>query len=139
MATLTTVVREEVKGIEQPHAGRYAFSRVLSPVLLSPSLLAILIFAYGYMGFTLWVSMSNWRTSVRDLSINCPAWRVYSDLNYAMCGKGPGFATDVPGIYVFDKMFGAQQYNLGAAASIVMLVLVSLVIVPYLARQVKDL
>ncbi|MCC6312918.1 MAG: sugar ABC transporter permease [Thermomicrobiales bacterium] len=61
------------------------------------------------------------------------------DLIFAMSGKGPGFATDVPGIFVFDKMFGAQQYNLGAAASIVMLVLVSIVIVPYLARQLKDL
>ena len=61
------------------------------------------------------------------------------DLIFAMTGKGPGFATDVPGIFVFDKMFGAQQYNLGAAASIVMLILVSLVIVPYLARQLKEL
>ena len=41
--------------------------------------------------------------------------------------------------FVFDKMFGAQQYNLGAAASVVMLVLVSIVIVPYLARQLKEL
>lgn len=61
------------------------------------------------------------------------------DLIYAMSGKGPGFATDVPGIFVFDKMFGAQQYNLGSAASIVMLVLVSIVIVPYLWRQMKEL
>jgi glucose/mannose transport system permease protein len=61
------------------------------------------------------------------------------DLVYAMTGKGPGFATDMPGIFVFDKMFGAQQYNLGAAASVVMLVLVSIVIVPYLARQLKEL
>jgi len=36
-------------------------------------------------------------------------------------------------------LFGAQQYNLGSAASIVMLVLVSLVIVPYLWRQLKEL
>ncbi|HQY30159.1 MAG TPA: sugar ABC transporter permease [Thermomicrobiales bacterium] len=61
------------------------------------------------------------------------------DLIYAMSGKGPGFATDVPGIFVFDKMFGAQQYNLGSAASIVMLLLVSAVIVPYLWRQMKEL
>ena len=61
------------------------------------------------------------------------------DLIYAMSGKGPGFSTDVPGIFVFDKMFGAQQYNLGSAASAVMLVLVSFVIVPYLWRQLKEL
>jgi glucose/mannose transport system permease protein len=45
----------------------------------------------------------------------------------------------VPGIYVFDKTFSATQYNLGAAASVVMLILVSLVIVPYLVRTLKEL
>jgi glucose/mannose transport system permease protein len=61
------------------------------------------------------------------------------DLVFAMSGKGPGFATDVPGIFVYEMIFRAQRYNLGAAASIVMLVGVSLVIVPYLARQLKSL
>jgi glucose/mannose transport system permease protein len=61
------------------------------------------------------------------------------DLVFAMSGKGPGFATDVPGIFVYEMIFRAQRYNLGAAASIVMLIGVSLVIVPYLARQLKTL
>ena len=61
------------------------------------------------------------------------------DLIFAMSGKGPGFGTDVPGIFVYEMIFRAQRYNLGAAASIVMLVLVSIVIVPYLARQLKEL
>jgi glucose/mannose transport system permease protein len=61
------------------------------------------------------------------------------DLVFAMSGKGPGNATDVPGIFVFEKTFRAQQYNVGAAASVVMLLLVSIVIVPYLARTLKEL
>ena len=56
-----------------------------------------------------------------------------------MSGKGPGFATDVPGIFVYEMVFAAQRYNLGAAAAIVMLVSVAMVIVPYLARQLKSL
>jgi len=56
------------------------------------------------------------------------------DLFYAMVGSGPGFATDIPGIFVYDQMFRALHYNVGAAASIVMLVLVSLIVVPYLIR-----
>jgi len=36
-------------------------------------------------------------------------------------------------------IFGAQRFNYGAAAAIVMLVGVSIVIVPYLARQLKSL
>jgi glucose/mannose transport system permease protein len=59
------------------------------------------------------------------------------DLIFAMTGTGPGFATDVPGIFVFDQTFKATRYNLGAAASVVMLILVSLVIVPYLWSSLR--
>ena len=60
------------------------------------------------------------------------------DLIFAMSGKGPGFATDVPGIFVYETTFSATRYNLGAAGSVVMLILVSLVMIPYLARSMKD-
>jgi glucose/mannose transport system permease protein len=59
------------------------------------------------------------------------------DLVFAMTGTGPGFATDVPGIFVFEQTFKATRYNLGAAASVVMLILVSLVIVPYLWANLR--
>jgi glucose/mannose transport system permease protein len=59
------------------------------------------------------------------------------DLIFAMTGSGPGFATDVPGIFVFDQTFKATRYNLGAAASVVMLILVSLIIVPYLWSNLR--
>jgi glucose/mannose transport system permease protein len=59
------------------------------------------------------------------------------DLVIAMSGTGPGFATDVPGIFVFEQTFKATRYNLGAAASVVMLILVSLVIVPYLWANLR--
>jgi glucose/mannose transport system permease protein len=59
------------------------------------------------------------------------------DLVFAMTGAGPGFATDVPGVFVFEQTFKAIRYNTGAAASIVMLVLVAIVIVPYLWQSVR--
>jgi glucose/mannose transport system permease protein len=59
------------------------------------------------------------------------------DLVFAMTGAGPGFATDVPGIFVFEQTFKAIRYNTGAAASIVMLGLVAAVIVPYLWGSVR--
>ncbi|WP_328665501.1 sugar ABC transporter permease [Streptomyces sp. NBC_00322] len=58
------------------------------------------------------------------------------DLVYAMVGQGPGFATDVPGIFVFEQTFRALRYNTGAAASVVMFLLSAAVIVPYLYRSV---
>jgi glucose/mannose transport system permease protein len=60
------------------------------------------------------------------------------DLIFAMAGgAGPGFVTDVPGIFVFDYTFKATRYNLGAAASVVMLLLVCLIIVPYLWTNLR--
>ena len=60
------------------------------------------------------------------------------DLIFAMAGgAGPGFVTDVPGIFVFDYTFKATRYNLGAAASVIMLLLVSLIIVPYLWTNLR--
>jgi glucose/mannose transport system permease protein len=54
-----------------------------------------------------------------------------------MAGVGPGFATDVPAIFVFEQMFRANRFNLASAAAIVMLILVSLVIIPYLASTLR--
>jgi glucose/mannose transport system permease protein len=60
------------------------------------------------------------------------------DLVFTMSGVGPGFATDVPAIFVFETMFKATRYNLASAASIIMLLLVAAVIVPYLARTLRE-
>jgi glucose/mannose transport system permease protein len=59
------------------------------------------------------------------------------DLVFTMSGVGPGFATDVPAIFVFETMFKATRYNLASAAAIFMLVLVGLVIIPYLAHSLR--
>ena len=57
------------------------------------------------------------------------------DLVYAMSGSGIGFATDMPGIFVYESMYKALRPNLGAAAAIVMLIMVCCVVVPYLVRS----
>ena len=54
-----------------------------------------------------------------------------------MTGKGPAFVTDFPGLYMFETTFRGNHYNEGAAISIVMLLLVALVIVPYLATTLR--
>jgi glucose/mannose transport system permease protein len=54
------------------------------------------------------------------------------DLIYAMTGPGAMFVTDVPGMYMFETTFRGNHYAQGAGIAMVMLLLVSLVIVPYL-------
>ena len=59
------------------------------------------------------------------------------DLIYTMTGKGPGFVTDVPGIFMFETTFQGNHYAQGAAISMVMLVMVTFVVVPYLITQLR--
>ncbi len=56
------------------------------------------------------------------------------DLVVAMAGSGPGFVTDVPGIYVYDMMGKANRYDKGTAAAIILLLTACLFVVPYLIR-----
>jgi glucose/mannose transport system permease protein len=56
------------------------------------------------------------------------------DLVVAMSGSGPGFVTDVPGIYVYDMMGKANRYDKGTAAAIVLLLTACVFVVPYLIR-----
>ncbi|BAU31056.1 binding-protein-dependent transport system inner membrane protein [Microcella alkaliphila] len=54
------------------------------------------------------------------------------DLVVAMSGSGPGFVTDVPGIYIYNYL--TSRYDKASAMSIVLLVMTLAVIVPYLVR-----
>lgn len=54
------------------------------------------------------------------------------DLVVAMSGSGPGFVTDVPGIYIYNYL--TSRYDKASAMAIILLVLTLVVIVPYLLR-----
>jgi glucose/mannose transport system permease protein len=59
------------------------------------------------------------------------------DLVYAMSGSGPAFVTDFPAIFMFETTFRGNRYAQGAAISIVMLLMVALVVVPYLINTFR--
>ncbi len=54
------------------------------------------------------------------------------DLVYAMTGSGPNNVTDMPAVYMFELTFRSNRYALGSGISIIMLLMVAVVIVPYL-------
>ncbi|WP_124726883.1 carbohydrate ABC transporter permease [Staphylospora marina] len=54
------------------------------------------------------------------------------DLIYAMTGPGAGFVTDMPGVYMVETTFKGNHYAHGAAISVIMLLLVTLLILPQL-------
>ena len=59
------------------------------------------------------------------------------DLVISMTRRGPGFATDVPALFMYETTFQANNFSRGAAISIVMLVAVSILVVPYLAWSLR--
>ncbi|WP_427170659.1 carbohydrate ABC transporter permease [Arthrobacter sp. 92] len=54
------------------------------------------------------------------------------DLVIAMSGSGPGFVTDVPGIYIYNYL--TSRYDKASAMAIILLLLTLVVIIPYLVR-----
>jgi glucose/mannose transport system permease protein len=54
------------------------------------------------------------------------------DLVMSMSRRGPGFATDVPALFMFETTFQGNHFSHGAAISILMLLAVSLLVIPYL-------
>jgi glucose/mannose transport system permease protein len=54
------------------------------------------------------------------------------DLVVSMTQRGPGFATDVPALFMIETTFQGSHFARGAAISMVMLVSVSFLVVPYL-------
>lgn len=59
------------------------------------------------------------------------------DLIITQTGGGPGNATDVPGIYMYETTFKSNKYAEGGAVAIVMLLLVAVLIVPYLIYNAR--
>jgi glucose/mannose transport system permease protein len=59
------------------------------------------------------------------------------DLILTQTGGGPGNATDVPGIYMYETTFKSNKYAEGAAIAIMMLLVVALFVIPYLMYNFK--
>lgn len=59
------------------------------------------------------------------------------DLVMTQTGGGPGNATEVPGIFMYEITFKSNKYAEGAAAAIVMLLMVAVLIVPYLIYNAR--
>ncbi|OQY40454.1 sugar ABC transporter permease [Candidatus Atribacteria bacterium 4572_76] len=54
------------------------------------------------------------------------------DLIVAMTGSGPAFSSDVPAFFMYDTTFRGNHFAQGASIAIILLLLVSLLIIPYL-------
>lgn len=59
------------------------------------------------------------------------------DLISSMTGPGPGFSSDVPAYYLFDTVFKGNHFARGAGIAIILLLMVSVLVVPYLIYNAR--
>lgn len=59
------------------------------------------------------------------------------DLVVAMTGGGPGFATDMPALYIQDYMFARGRLGFGAAGAVILMATAALALMPYLAITLR--
>ncbi len=59
------------------------------------------------------------------------------DLVMALTGGGPGNATDVPAIFMYQFSFSRSQIGVGAASAVIMLMGVISILVPYLYSELR--
>lgn len=60
------------------------------------------------------------------------------DLVMALTGGGPGYATDLPAVYMYTMSFSRNQMGLGSASAMVMLGAVLAILVPYLYSELRS-
>lgn len=94
--------------------GFYAFRRITFPLLVPVTLSAIIILGH--------ISLK-----VFDLVVAI-----------AGMGGGPGFSADVPATFMFQTTFQANRFAEGSAISILLLLVVSLLVIPYLYFSLRQ-
>jgi len=77
---------------------RITWERVTAILLLSPSVLAIALFVYGFIAFTAYASLSNWNSLVPDFS-----WAGFS--NYQKLFANQRFQIDIRNTVSFTILF----------------------------------
>lgn len=87
----------------------------LSPLVLLPSLAAITIFVYVFIGFSFWVSLSNWRTLKQDMTIRDPLFATYGEMM-----RMPRFQADLRNTLIFTLIFITLAIVVGLGLAILL-------------------
>lgn len=87
--------------------------RVLNIILVSPSILAVLIFVYGFIAWSMRVSLSKWKGLTPDYT-----WNKLN--NYIELFNDPRFAVDVKNTLIFTGVFVIGSLSLGFLLAIML-------------------
>ncbi len=85
---------------------RWNWERVVSVLLLAPSVIAIAVFVYGFIGFTAYVSLSKWNQLLPDLTL-------VGLRNYAELFADLRFRIDLRNTVTFTLLFLSACLSIG--------------------------
>src|SRR6516165_2437498 len=94
--------------IVQPRRKRFSAERILPPLILFPSMTAILTFVYIFILITVWVSLSRWGTLRIDWRLRDPLFETYAQM-FAM----PRWHASLRNIFVFITLFLSGSIGFG--------------------------
>src|SRR6516225_11962794 len=86
-------------GVEKP-ARRRRLNDLLPPLILTPAMIASLIFVYAFIAMTIWVSLSKWGTLRMDLNLREPFGYTYQQM-FSM----PRWHASLRNTFVFTILF----------------------------------
>jgi glucose/mannose transport system permease protein len=108
MPTAKPPVSHSGASIVQPRRRKLSAERILPPLILVPSMAAILTFVYIFILITLWVSLSRWGTLRIDWRLRDPWFSTYAQM-FAM----PRWHADLRNILVFTILFLSGSIGFG--------------------------
>src|SRR6202022_733316 len=91
-----------------PKRKRFSGERILPPLILVPSMTAIVTFVYVFILITIWVSLSRWGTLRIDWRLRDPLFQAYVQM-FAM----PRWHADLRNVLVFTVLFLSVSIGFG--------------------------
>ena len=108
MPTANLQVSRSPQAQAQPKRKKFSGERLLPPVILVPSMAAIITFVYVFILITIWVSLSRWGTLRIDWRLRDPLFQAYVQM-FAM----PRWHADLRNVLVFTVLFLSVSIGFG--------------------------
>jgi glucose/mannose transport system permease protein len=93
--------------------GRWNWERVVSVLLLAPAVIAIAVFVYGFISFTVYASLSKWNQLLPDFTL-------VGLRNYQKLFAHPRFQIDLRNTVTFTILFLAASLTIGFLLAILL-------------------
>ena len=98
-----------------PARWRQLTQSALPPLIVTPAIVASIVFVYAFIGLTIWVSLSKWGSLRMDLDLREPFGITYQQM-FSM----PRWHANLRNVFVFTTLFLTSSIGLGLVLAILL-------------------